>query len=65
MNEDRPLPKSSSENLQPRAFSSRMKCIASARLVTAAVSVISKHSAEAICGFADVREHLPERTSAR
>ena len=45
MNEDRPLPKSSSAKWQPRAFSSRMKYTTLPRLAMAAVSVISKHIA--------------------
>ena len=48
MNDDRPMPKSSSENLQPRLRSSRMKCVAAARLVMAVVSVSSKQSAPAL-----------------
>ncbi len=49
-NEDTPVPKSSSANLQPRRFSSPMRKRALERLVTAAVSVISKHKAPAIAG---------------
>jgi len=45
MNDDSPLPKSSSEKRQPRSRSSLMKCVAEARLVMAAPSVSSKHSA--------------------
>ena len=48
MNDDRPLPKSSSEKRQPRLRSSRMKCVAEARLVMAADSVSSKHSAPGV-----------------
>ena len=56
-NDDTPLPKSSSENRQPRAFSSRMKYVALDRLATAAVSVISKHSARATLLVAQARQH--------
>src|ERR1700692_4201021 len=47
MNDDRPLPKSSSAKWQPRALSSRMKYTTLPKLAIAAVSVISKHIAPA------------------